>query len=128
MSGNQNNPSHKTEEELKKDFDDLVQGVTETNSNLDENGQESAEYTIQTEIAYHLSDQTWYGIFIYPLHTLATNRILDTVISRKPGKRSMVTDYRDMWRIGGRNVVFAGYVPYFLVSALYTGQIIVKSY
>lgn len=40
----------------------------------------------------------------------------------------MVTDFKDMWRIGGRNVVFAGYFPYFLTSVLYSGQVIVKQY
>lgn len=39
----------------------------------------------------------------------------------------MVVDFKDMWRIGGRNAVFAGYFPYFLTSVLYSGQVIVKS-
>ena len=40
----------------------------------------------------------------------------------------MATDFKDMWRIGGRNAVFAGYFPYFLTSVLYSGQVIVKQY
>jgi len=40
----------------------------------------------------------------------------------------MATDFIDMWRIGGRNAVFAGYFPYFLTSVLYSGQVIIKHY
>lgn len=91
---------------------------------LDPDQQEHVES--KTEIVFHISDTTWYSIFVYPFHTLATNRILNTVISRK-NSNSMITDFKDMWRIGGRNAIFAGYSTYFLVSVLYTGQIIIKS-
>jgi hypothetical protein len=48
---------------------------------------------------------------VYPFHTLATNRILNTVISRKISNRSMVSDWKDLWSIGGFNAIYAGFVP-----------------
>ena len=54
MSGSQNNQSHKTEEEIKKDFDDLVQEVSVSNQlQLEQSG---ADYTSKTEIIFHISD------------------------------------------------------------------------
>lgn len=48
----------------------------------------------------------------YPLHTLSTNRILDTVISRKVANRNMLQDLKDMFRIGGFRAIYAGVVPF----------------
>jgi hypothetical protein len=48
---------------------------------------------------------------VYPFHTLATNRILNTVISRKISNRSMVSDWKDLWSIGKFNAIYAGFVP-----------------
>ncbi len=53
---------------------------------------------------------TQFLFLVYPFHTLATNRILNTVISRKP-KTSLLSDFKDMQRIGGFKVLYAGFVP-----------------
>ena len=45
-----------------------------------------------------------------PFHTLALNRILNTVISRK-SRNTMLSDWMDMHKIGGLKVVYAGFVP-----------------
>ena len=69
-----------------------------------------------------------YTIPIYLIHVLATNRILDTVISRsevnKPARYffrislynsyRMFTDLKNMYKIGGIRSYFAGFVPYSL--------------
>lgn len=51
------------------------------------------------------------------MHTLATNRIISTVISRKTSKRNMLHDFKDMWQIGGLKVLYAGFVPSMLYLA-----------
>lgn len=57
-----------------------------------------------------IPDTTKYMIFSWPFHTLAINRILNTVISRKKSSQcGMLLDWRDMMRIGGLKAVFAGY-------------------
>ena len=40
---------------------------------------------------------TKYMFLVYPFHTLATNRIISTVISRKLKRKTMVHDLIDMW-------------------------------
>jgi hypothetical protein len=51
----------------------------------------------------------------YPLTVLATNRILDTVISRKSSGR-LFSDLLNTWKIGGLGALYAGFLPYFLFS------------
>jgi hypothetical protein len=54
MSGSQNNQSHKTDEEIKKDFEDLVEEVSNSSSLQLESSQ--ADYKSKTEIIFHISD------------------------------------------------------------------------
>jgi hypothetical protein len=54
----------------------------------------------------------------YPLTVLATNRILDTVISRKSSGR-LFGDLQATWKIGGLRALYAGFLPYFLFSQLF---------
>jgi len=54
MSGSQNNQSRKTEEEIKKDFEDLVQEVSSSDSLQLEQG--GADFKSKTEIIFHISD------------------------------------------------------------------------
>jgi hypothetical protein len=51
----------------------------------------------------------------YPLSVLATNRILDTVISRKKSCR-LARDLIDTWKIGGLRALYAAFLPYFLIN------------
>jgi hypothetical protein len=53
----------------------------------------------------------------YPLTVLVTNRVLDTVISRNRSS-SVIGDLRHTWKIGGMKALYAGFVPYFLLSQL----------
>ncbi len=69
------------------------------------------------EIFLEVPNTTKYLWMVYPMHTLATNRIISTVISRKTSKRNMLHDLKDMWQIGGLKVLYAGFVPSMLYLA-----------
>ncbi len=79
----------------------------------------------QTMVVRNLSvpDSFFRSLFYYPLHTLQTNRILDTVISRKVAKRNMGQDLSDMFRIGGLRVIYAGVIPCYLTSLAFKGSL-----
>ena len=64
---------------------------------------------------YVKSDSLYTQMVCYPLTVLGTNRVLDTVISRKPSP-SLVSDFRDLWRIGGIRALYSGFLPYFLAG------------
>jgi len=87
----------KKEEEAERDFDSLLNPLDS-----------------QTMIVRNLSlpDSFFRQLLYYPLHTLSTNRILNTVISRKVANRNMLQDLRDMFRIGGFRAIYAGIVPF----------------
>ena len=53
-------------------------------------------------------------LLIYPLFTLKLNRILDTVISRKVSNRSLLSDLKDMYKIGGHRALYAGFIPFMI--------------
>ena len=70
-----------------------------------------------------IPDTTLYLIFSWPFHTLAMNRILNTVISRKkPSNCGFFLDLRDMMRIGGMKAVFAGYFTAMLFQVYGTAK------
>ena len=61
---------------------------------------------------------------VYPLIVLATNRALDTVISRKPrSERFIPFDLGDMHKIGRFKALYAGLVPTIFFSILFTTSI-----
>ena len=67
-------------------------------------------------------------LLLYPLSVLATNRALDTIISRKPkNKSSMYLDLLDTFRIGKFKALYAGIIPTIIFTFLFTGSIYKKS-
>ena len=86
-----------TKKEAERDFEELINPLD-----------------TQTIIVKNLSipDSFFRQLLYYPLHTLSTNRIFDTVISRKVVNRSMLQDLRDMYRIGGFRAIYAGIIPF----------------
>lgn len=57
---------------------------------------------------------------------LATNRMVDTVISRKIKNRNMVSDFRDIWRIGGLKSMYAGFIPFTISIIMLYNHVIRK--
>lgn len=73
---------------------------------------------VPSEVRPNVPDSVWNSILVYPFHTLSTNRILNTVISRKTKQRNLFADFRDMWQIGGSRVLMAGVLPATFFSLL----------
>ena len=57
-----------------------------------------------------------FSMYIYPMHVLSTNRILNTIISRKENFRGpkLFDDLKDVYRLRGLKGYFFGIVPYSL--------------
>jgi len=55
-------------------------------------------------------------MLIYPMHVLSTNRIVNTIISRKENFRGirLTDDLKDIYRLRGVRGYFYGIVPYSL--------------
>lgn len=81
---------------------------------LDENSnKENQDDTITQDylLELEISNSTKFLFLLYPFHTLATNRIINTVISRKKYNKTMFKDFKDMYSIGGRRAIYAGFIP-----------------
>ena len=66
-------------------------------------------------------------LLMYPLSVLATNRALDTIISRKPKhKSSMYLDLLDTYKVGKFKALYAGLIPTIVFTFLFTGSIYKK--
>ena len=75
------------------------------------------EYNIQSGLEMSL-------LLVYPLSVLATNRALDTIISRKRSHRSsMLLDLLDTFKVGKFRALYAGIVPTIFFTFLFTGTI-----
>ena len=83
------------------------------------------EDEIVTETQYNVQSQLeWQMLLLYPLSVLGTNRVLDTIISRKPlHKQSMFFDLLDTWRVGKFRALYAGLLPTVLFTFLFTGTV-----
>ena len=96
--------------ELSNDYDQAYDGLSITNKYgiYGENGEKQiyeVRYTFQSPV-------NPYWIIMYPLSVLATNRALDTVISRKVwNRRFMPLDLRDIFSLGRFKAVYAGIIP-----------------
>ena len=96
--------------ELCNECDQTYDGLSITNKYgvYGENGEKQiyeARYTFQSPV-------NPYWILMYPLSVLATNRALDTVISRKVwSRRFMPLDMRDIFSLGRFKAVYAGIIP-----------------
>lgn len=69
----------------------------------------------QVVINYH----TNYSLFAYPLQVIATNRMVDSIISRRKEKMSfpglkLLKDVKDIYAVGGgMRALYRGFLPYF---------------
>ena len=62
-------------------------------------------------------------LLIYPLTVLATNRALSTVISRKTGRRTILSDLIDTYKVGKFKALYAGLVPTLFFYVLTTSTL-----
>ena len=83
------------------------------------------EDEIITETQYNVQSQLeWQMLLIYPFSVLATNKALDTIISRKPlHKQSLFFDLLDTWRVGKFKALYAGLIPTVIFTFLFTGTV-----
>ena len=66
---------------------------------------------------------------MYPLSVLATNRALDTVISRKTwSRRSIVWDIKDIFGLGKFKALYAGIIPAMVIFSLDSGCLYHQEY
>ena len=66
-------------------------------------------------------------LMAYPLTVLGTNRVLDTVISRKPNKRFLLLDLKDTFKIGGLKTLYAGFGPFFIANIIISGSLLMTT-
>lgn len=88
------------------DFEMLTEGDEPTLMEYVQRGKPSVVHC-------YLALQGQLYFLIYPFCVLSNNRILNTVISRKPKKR-LLLDFRDTYQIGGLMALYAGFSIDFL--------------
>ena len=93
------------------EHDHFYDGLSMTNKYL--GFENDSDKKVLYEVRYTFqSPVSPFWIVMYPMSVLATNRALDTVISRKIwSKRFMVQDIRDIYSLGRFKALYAAIIP-----------------